>query len=278
MLCHGGSIFALLGILLTLLIRRAFPKLQIVGIILFTALIVYAPWMYYQGVIDPPGNRLLKWHIAGVVAVDTRSFGQALHDYYSSLTLSSYASNKLLGFANLIADTTNSLPSLFMASLGKLNISELKFLRESQFFYIGSSLAFSIFALPALLIRQKEGTVETAALIKTCFILSCCTTVLWILLMYDNSALIIHQGTLFLPIIINVALVLLAYSRSPYFAVILMLGNMLCAYWLYFSFGWSVSGRTPIYGDIYAAIISFLLIIPTLFYLSRKPYGTSAAR
>jgi len=96
--------------------------------------------------------------------------------------------------------------------------------------------------------------------------------------MYDNSALIIHQGTLFLPIIINVALVLLAYSRSPYFAVILMLGNMLCAYWLYFSFGWSVSGRTPIYGDIYAAIISFLLIIPTLFYLSRKPYGTSAAR
>jgi hypothetical protein len=278
MLCHGGSIFALLGIALTLLIRRSFPKLEIIGIILLTALSVYAPWMVYQSVIDPPGNRLLKWHMAGVVAVDARSFSQAMHDYYGSLTLSGYINNKLLGFANLITDTTNSLPSLLLVCLGRLDITELKFLRESQFFYIGSNLAFSIFALPALLIRRKEGMAETAALIKTCFIVACCTTVLWILLIYDNTELIIHQGTLFLPIIINVALVLLAYSRSPYFAAILTLANLLCAYWLYFSFGWSMSGKAPIYGDICLAIISFLLIFSALFCLSRKRYSTSAVR
>ena len=34
------------------------------------ALVLYAPWLAYQRLYDPPGDRLLKWHLAGVTEVE----------------------------------------------------------------------------------------------------------------------------------------------------------------------------------------------------------------
>eukprot|EP01035_Chromulina_nebulosa_P043316 gene43316-58662_t len=40
------------------------------------------PWLAYQRLYEPPGNRLLKWHLAGAVAPDTRSVTTAVIENY----------------------------------------------------------------------------------------------------------------------------------------------------------------------------------------------------
>ena len=37
-----------------------------------SALVLMAPWSAYQKYADPPGNRLIKWHLAGVTEIDDR--------------------------------------------------------------------------------------------------------------------------------------------------------------------------------------------------------------
>ena len=41
-----------------------------------------APWSAYQKYGDPPGNRLTKWTLAGVVEVDDRGTAEAIFDSY----------------------------------------------------------------------------------------------------------------------------------------------------------------------------------------------------
>lgn len=64
-------------------------------------LLVYLPWMLYQRFADPPGDRLLKWHLAGVVNEDSRTFIQALADAYGSLTPGEWVAARLANIAAL---------------------------------------------------------------------------------------------------------------------------------------------------------------------------------
>lgn len=50
--------------------------------------------MAYQRFYEPPGNRLLKWHLAGAAAVDDRSFHTALTDGYSRVGVQGALANK----------------------------------------------------------------------------------------------------------------------------------------------------------------------------------------
>jgi len=95
MLSHGGSIFALIGLAATVLVMRRIPCRRFLIVAFLAALATYAPWMAYQRFVDPPGNRLLKWHIAGVVNVDSRSLSQALRDSYGTLTATSIVEHKI---------------------------------------------------------------------------------------------------------------------------------------------------------------------------------------
>ncbi len=87
-LSHGGVAFSLLGlapIVLYQVIRGpAVWPLWAWSSVAFLALAL--PWMTYQRVYEPPGNRLLKWHLAGVVdAKDHRPFLETLTDSYGKI-------------------------------------------------------------------------------------------------------------------------------------------------------------------------------------------------
>jgi hypothetical protein len=75
-----------LGIAALVLARRA-PKpaggARTVGVAAAAALALALPWSAYQRWYDPPGDRLLRWHLADAPAVDDpRSVGEALTDAY----------------------------------------------------------------------------------------------------------------------------------------------------------------------------------------------------
>jgi hypothetical protein len=82
LLAHGGAIFTLLAVALFALTPSLFPgwRSGLGGVAVAAALL--APWLVYQKWYDPPGNRLLKWHLAGVIDIDERTVGQTLFDAY----------------------------------------------------------------------------------------------------------------------------------------------------------------------------------------------------
>lgn len=81
-LAHGGVAFSILAMApLALLWRRRIPLRRWVPAAVAFALCA-APWLAYQRLYDPPGNRLLKWHLAGSPGIDARGFLETLRDRY----------------------------------------------------------------------------------------------------------------------------------------------------------------------------------------------------
>jgi hypothetical protein len=87
LLAHGGSAFALIGLFSTsMLLRRRLP-LRSLAVIATTCFVLYLPWICYQKFYDPPDDRLLKWHLAGVINPDARSFTKTIRAAYGGLTV-----------------------------------------------------------------------------------------------------------------------------------------------------------------------------------------------
>ncbi|MBV9302305.1 MAG: hypothetical protein JOY62_18110 [Acidobacteriaceae bacterium] len=102
MMSHPGAVFSFPALLLLLLPkRRLLPLRQCVLGIALVAIFV-APWIAYQKFYDPPGNRLLKMHLAGAFDIDPRSTLQALKDSYTKWDLGTYVRFKLENLRTLI--------------------------------------------------------------------------------------------------------------------------------------------------------------------------------
>ncbi len=85
LMAHPGSVFSLPIFGVAVLAKRDLPWRGLA----WGALILLcfaAPWAFYQKYVDPPGNRLLKIHLAGVFPVDSRGTWQSIKDSYESLT------------------------------------------------------------------------------------------------------------------------------------------------------------------------------------------------
>jgi hypothetical protein len=83
-LCHGSALFAAIALIpFVLVARRAFMWRHLV-LASATIGILYAPWLLYQRLWDPPGNRLLYWHLVGtwIDEPDDRPFVAALWENY----------------------------------------------------------------------------------------------------------------------------------------------------------------------------------------------------
>ena len=102
LLAHPGSAFSAPALVFLAIRRRRFigaAKL-LAALALIAALI--APWVAYQKFYDPPGNRLLKMHLAGVGPVDSRSAWQAIRDTYSALGPKTIATYKWANVRTLL--------------------------------------------------------------------------------------------------------------------------------------------------------------------------------
>ena len=109
MLSHGSGVFALIGFAVVVLAFWTWPPLKTMIYGAATLLAIYVPWMLYQRFIDPPGNRLLKWHLAGVVPIDDRSFLQALRDSYGALSWQDYVQGRAANLQPLIGSWPKEL-------------------------------------------------------------------------------------------------------------------------------------------------------------------------
>jgi hypothetical protein len=106
MLAHGGTVFAVLAMAPFAYLFRRRITLGAAAACTGAALALYLPWVLYQRFVDPPGNRLLKWQLAGVIKVDKRGFLQALIQQYASLSPRQLLDNKWFNLATVVANPT----------------------------------------------------------------------------------------------------------------------------------------------------------------------------
>ncbi|HEX3550756.1 MAG TPA: hypothetical protein VHT53_10290 [Candidatus Elarobacter sp.] len=95
LLAHGSAIFFLLPALAVLLVARRLPFTRGLAAGVAVAVVLLAPWGAYQRFYDPPGDRLVKMHLAGIGERDPRSGLRAIADAYTQTPFAQIVANKL---------------------------------------------------------------------------------------------------------------------------------------------------------------------------------------
>jgi hypothetical protein len=85
-LSHGGAAFSLIPFIPWVAWRCFRKETALWALAALVFALVVAPWMAYQRYYAPPGDRLLKMHLAGRDQVDNRSVGRDIAEAYGSLS------------------------------------------------------------------------------------------------------------------------------------------------------------------------------------------------
>jgi len=164
LLAHGSAAFALLGLAPLCWIRSREWRTRDVVATFAVAALIYGPWIAYQKFYDPPGDRLVKWHLAGVVPLDeSRPAAGTLVGEYRKAGFRGFAVNKLHNLRMLLGDPTDWNGSVAQGNAQPgWNSTFAGQLRHFFILRLGPAPALLLAGLPLLFTRR----VRTAAWLK----------------------------------------------------------------------------------------------------------------
>lgn len=222
-LAHGGSIFGIAPMYLVALFLGKLPSFRYWGWITLPFVIGMAPWIFYQKIIDPPGNHLLLWHLAGYHGDSETGFFRLLFSQYQNLGFDAWLSNKTENLKVLKGNWRMSFMHIY--PLQVLNNFEL--LRSGMF----ANLLISIFPQLGLLLLAPYALIQRghrlSKKLPSMFLVLLSGLLLWVLMMFDPGRTILHQGSYFLPFLFSLILLLIAYETSPKLMGIFCILNLL---------------------------------------------------
>ncbi len=203
-LAHGASLFALLALVPTALLFRRSVQPRAFAMLAATSVLLYIPWIFYQRFYDPPGDRLLKMHLASVYTLDSRTAGQVIADAYRALTPARFYFLKNENFTVAFGEHT------YWADLKKLvfqlppnepersavRLATVKDLNGLGFFYFACTMGLyqvGLLAIPFGVFRRfRSPEWKIAAMFLVFVILG---NVIWCLVMFGPGTTFVHQGT-----------------------------------------------------------------------------------
>lgn len=186
-LAHGGVAFSYLPLLPWVAWRacRGEWRAWLPGAALCLALML--PWIAYQKFYDPPGDMLLKLHLAGQQKPDGRGLLQTLRENYAQLGAAEAWANKVSNFHAQVFGRWSFLLDLS---------AETKVDRRNQeFFHAGRGLTWwPLLALLAVAVTRRRVLTPVRDLgVFTLWLLL--TVVVWCLLLFGKYQAVIHHGS-----------------------------------------------------------------------------------
>ncbi|MCU1128549.1 hypothetical protein JAK51_20285 [Stenotrophomonas maltophilia] len=153
LLAHGGALFFLIGASVVNLAWYRRDSLRTLLQSAPVALALYLPWVGYQKFIDPPGDRLLKWHFAGKVPVSDESVMHAITSAYSQLTPATWLAGRLDNLAVIVKGALTGPADSVRIALGHAPLPLARFI-DNDFFHTFHSLWFCspLLLLPCLVV------------------------------------------------------------------------------------------------------------------------------
>jgi len=154
MLAHGAAAFALplllvLGILLLRRYRSSWPRALLTAG--GAAVVLFLPWTLFQRFVDPPGDRLLKWQLAGVVPIDGRSFPVALIDAYRALSVDQVIADKLSNVRTFL------MPDVLAGLVPTASTAPTR--ATEEFFYLLPALGIALVIIAVMVARALVAAV-----------------------------------------------------------------------------------------------------------------------
>lgn len=205
LLGHGSSAFAVVP-LAALALVRGLPDWRWIAVGAAVGLALLLPWSAYQKYGEPPGNRLTKWMLGGVYALDDRSTGETVVDGYREAGLSGTVENKLRNVGTIVGNgpAAERIADAF-AALPDDPEAATRELRELFFFQLLPSLgllAIAPFAMAYARIRGRPDSPEWR-LAVACWAIVLIGCVFWSLVLFGSPSAnaSIHVGSLMIPVL-----------------------------------------------------------------------------
>jgi hypothetical protein len=226
-LSHGGLMFSTIATVGLLCVRRYRPSLRSLGAMALVAVVLMASWSAYQKWVEPPGNQLLKLHLAGVVQRDARGVWQSVKDSYSSLGVNGSLHYKAKNLHTLVRGRARTLLDLGGTAAER---------RSDDFYYLRGTLAWAPIAAVLVLVlrlrdRRRAARGDTGSVVGSSgapsglehvgalVVWAVVTVAVWTVLMFGPGTTFVHQGS-FAPILVLLALPFVALGgRAPRLAV-----------------------------------------------------------
>ncbi len=235
MMGHGSSVFGIIALAIVVAFR-GLPSWRWLGVALVVGIVVMAPWSAYQKYGDPPGNRLSKWTLAGVVEIDKRSTTEAVLDSYREAGLGGALHNKADNFETMTGWTM--APETLETAIETGDLTDVvRALRVDFFFYLLPSMGLLLLAPFAMAIGRRRGRRRhsewTFAL--TSFAVLVLGAIVWGLLVFGSSSdlTVIHIGSYLLPMLGMAGAVVGLRATFPRFALYFVGFNALLTLALY---------------------------------------------
>ena len=213
-LSHGSSFFAVPSIMIASLLSSenkfiSFQSLKSILPLTITFVFIQIPWIFWQRLVDPPGDRLLKWHLGGHVPITNDSFFHVLVSQYRSIGVNGAILNRVANFKVLLGDGHGiTLWKKILAGDYKSALS------KEFFFHAPAVLTWTLptAVLIAIFLVLTKGERWSKAMenlnMKSLFFslfIYIGTMLFWCLAMFGPSTTINHQGTgilIIIPLII----------------------------------------------------------------------------
>ena len=285
LLSHGSSFFALPGFLPLLVFLRKKIARRSILIIALSATALYLPWLLYQKCIDPPGDRLIRYHLAGERTIDTRPLAQAVMENYHSLTWHQVAEIRKENLTMVFDDQRPfwKAAGALAASpfrIAKANVQPafliVQQLRLSQFFHFATALGL-LMPGPLFLFAGGGGRYRSETWKASAVLLAYTLTTLlmWCAIMFVPSSTSLHQGTYLTILLALAGSVMAVWVVSPRLAGFLVAIQVAFTTVVYGAYGpsqvagASQSRETINYSMLAVALFSCGLVMMQLRRLAR---------
>jgi hypothetical protein len=255
LLAHGTSIFGLIPVA-AIALWKGLPQWRWVAAGAAAALLLVGPWMAYQQYGNPPGNRLLKWHIGGSAEIDDRGTLETIVDEYREAGVGATLENKLNNFFHMAGGDPGVPPPLpgemphgdvateigdVLDALanGEFGVATSK-VREIRYWHLLWTFGLLMLAAPLIAYGRLRGRWRDAEdwwFARLCLIFFAIGAVAWGLLMFGNTGArtVTLQGSLALPLIGLAGLVAGLRATYPRWAAWLVGANVVTTIVLYWS-------------------------------------------
>ena len=192
-LSHGGSFFAAFPMFAIWALIRPSKHIPYGLLALVPFIILMLPWTLYQKHYDPPGDRLLKWHLAGIPELTSEPFSNAVVRRYKDMSFQEWFEIRSANLRLLWGDWALTFHNLhpLQTVMGFPQIRLGSFLHHFQslgIWFLGYLAApWAVF----ICLRRRQNAIPLL------FLVSFTGLLLWTCLIFRSGQAIIHHGSLF---------------------------------------------------------------------------------
>jgi hypothetical protein len=239
MLSHGSSIFGVVPLVIFAAFRGV-PNWRWLAAALAALLLFYVPWQAYQHYEVPPGNRLLKWQLAGEINVNSEGTLEAIKNAYDERGVEGTIDLKEENFEEIIGwprtkTEFESAESAIEDGKPGYAVADLRWLR---FFCLLPFLGIVLLGPIAMIIawlKKKRRDPDEWRFALLCFAFFVVSVVPWALILFGTleSRATIHVGSLTVPLLGLIGCIVGARSVYPKFGAALAIVNVIFVFFLY---------------------------------------------